>query len=58
MDIGVVWLAVRSERRRDADDDRVALAEPIKVGGGGELAASNRRGDALGPDMLDVRLAF
>lgn len=37
--------------------DRVAFSEPIEVGCGVEFAAGYGGRDALGPNMLDVRLA-
>ena len=40
-----------------ADHDRVALGQPVEVGGGAEPPARDRRGDPLRPDVLDVRLA-
>jgi len=47
---------VRAQRGRDADDQRVALAEAVEVGRGLDFVAAERLPDALFADMADVGL--
>ena len=47
---------MRTERRRHADQDGVALREAVVVVGGLRRPAAERRRHALRPDMADVRL--
>ena len=58
VDVRVVRLAVRPERRGHADGDGVAVAQAVEVGGGVVPAALHRRGDPLGSDVLDEGLAL
>src|SRR5258708_30868146 len=48
---------MRAERCWNADDDRVALAEPGEVGRGVGALAREGAGDALDTDVAYVRLA-
>ena len=50
-----VGLAVRGQRRRDADEDRVAARERLGVGGRLDAVGDGR--EALGGDVLDVGVA-
>jgi hypothetical protein len=63
-DVSQVGVAVLAERSRDADQHGVALGEPVEVSGAangrawrGSRPDAERRGDAVGPDVTDVRLA-
>jgi len=57
MDIRIVRLPVRSERGRDADEDRVAVPEPIEVRSGCVPGAGDGGGHARRADVLDERFA-
>ena len=49
---------MRAERSRNADDDRVALAEAGEVGGGDDVATAGEcLRDSLRADVADIRLA-
>ncbi len=53
--VGEIGLALMRERRRDADDDRVAIRELLRVGGEGQ-PLSDQRLEALGGHVLDPGL--
>ncbi len=52
-----IGLALSRQRRRDADEDRVGLAQPGEIVGGGEPPALPQRGDAFRADMGEIRPA-